>query len=166
MPLPVATTPLLLPDPEPLELLELLPELELRPPELLPDPEPEPPLLSERVPLLLPDPELPDDPLLAETAPELLADPLTIGEAPLEELAPAELELAPLAPPLAAGGMPHCVEEEGELEQSHAPPASAATTQGGTIHPIFFMITSSDRTHDGHAVTRFLGNRDRKLMSD
>jgi hypothetical protein len=142
MPLPTAVVPLLLPEPEP------LPELVLRPPELLlPDPEPElPPLLVERVPLLPPEPDpAPDDPLLDERPPELPPDPP--GLPPLEVLpfAGPVLGLLPPIPPSNAE-LSHGGGELEELAHSHAPLASAATSQLGIGHVVLRMVKSSGRT--------------------
>jgi hypothetical protein len=150
MPPPVTLGPLLLPeevDPE------LLPELGPLPPELLlPEEEPEL-LLVERGPLLLPLPELFDGPGLTvalpaspepllEPLPEFV-EPLLFVAPPLEGVAPAWFD-GPPAPVLATCGA-HSLFVGGEPEHSQAPPANIATSEGETIHPIFLMVTPSNR---------------------
>jgi hypothetical protein len=147
MPVPVAVEPLLLPDLVPLELPELpelVPELELRPPEPLPDPEPE--LVAGRDPLL-PEPELLPEELLLTTLPELVPEPLPepLPPLPLLGVLPVAELLFWLVPPVVVDGGGFQGVGGAALEHSQAPAPRAATTQAGAINPIFLIVTSSNR---------------------
>ena len=81
------------------------------------------------------------EPLL-EPLPEFV-EPLLFVAPPLEGVAPAWFD-GPPAPVLATCGA-HSLFVGGEPEHSQAPPANIATSEGETIHPIFLMVTPSNR---------------------
>jgi hypothetical protein len=111
-------------------------------------------LLPVTCPLLDPD-ELPVTLPLLEPEPEVFPAPLLVVEPPLEALVFVVLWLA-VAPAagvcadpllvLAGGGLFQGVDDvDVGPEHSQAPPASAATTHVGVIHPVFLIVTSSNR---------------------